>query len=96
MNRFKVEVAIDRLQNANRMSHKYYNKPIVVAYSGGKDSQVVSHLAERALGSDFCLLYNHTGIDYPEVVKEIKAYFEECKKKVFKQRFRIQTHQCLR
>lgn len=81
MNRFKVEVAIDRLQNANRMSHKYYNKPIVVAYSGGKDSQVVAHLAERALGSDFCLLYNHTGIDYPEVVKEIKAYFEECKKK---------------
>lgn len=45
MNQFKIEVAIERLQNANRMSYKYYNKPITVAYSGGKDSQVVEHFS---------------------------------------------------
>lgn len=89
MNRFKIETAIERLQNANNMSHKYYDKPITVAYSGGKDSQVVEHLAERALGNDFILQYNHTGIDYPEVVRDIREFFKECEAKGIKTKINI-------
>lgn len=34
----KVNEAIDVIKLASQMSEQYYNKPIEVAYSGGKDS----------------------------------------------------------
>lgn len=44
----KEQLAIARLQDAARLSEHRYKKPLMVTYSGGKDSQVLVALAERA------------------------------------------------
>ena len=46
----------------------------MVAFSGGKDSQTVYHLAE-ASGVDFEAVYNATTIDPPEVVRFIRKHY---------------------
>ncbi|MSU01906.1 phosphoadenosine phosphosulfate reductase family protein [Tissierella pigra] len=57
----KVAIAIDRLK-AFEPEEGYY-----LAFSGGKDSQVIYHLAKEA-GVKFDAHYNVTGIDHPELV----------------------------
>ena len=57
----KVQIAIERLR-AFEPSEGYY-----VAFSGGKDSQVVYHLCKEA-GVKFDAHYNHTTVDPPEVI----------------------------
>lgn len=44
----KEQLAIARLQDAARLSEHRYKKPLMVTYSGGKDSQMLVALAERA------------------------------------------------
>lgn len=44
----KEQIAIARLQDAARLSLHRFKKPLQVTYSGGKDSQVLLALAERA------------------------------------------------
>ena len=44
----KEQLAIARLQDAARLSEHRYKKPLMVTYSGGKDSQVLVALSERA------------------------------------------------
>ena len=46
----------------------------MVAFSGGKDSQTVYHLAEAA-GVDFEAVYSATTIDPPEVVRFIRKHY---------------------
>ena len=45
----KEQLAIARLQDAARLSEHRYKKPLMVTYSGGKDSQVLVALAERGI-----------------------------------------------
>lgn len=78
---YSEQTAIDRIKQANEMSKRYFDRPLIVCYSGGKDSMVVESLAEKALGTDFVVQYNHTGLDFPEVVREIRAFFNELKLK---------------
>lgn len=65
----KEQLAIARLQDAARLSEHRYKKPLMVTYSGGKDSQVLVALAERA-GINFEVVNSHTTADAPET-----AYF---------------------
>lgn len=44
----KEQMAITRLQDAARLSLHRYGKPLLITYSGGKDSQVLVALAERS------------------------------------------------
>ena len=44
---------------------------IAVAFSGGKDSLVVLHLAHQ-LNPDISVVFNNTGVEYPETVSYIK------------------------
>lgn len=44
----KEQMAIARLQDAARLSLHRYGKPLLITYSGGKDSQVLVALAERS------------------------------------------------
>ena len=37
----KVDKAIERLQAGAEMSMYYYHQPLMITYSGGKDSEVV-------------------------------------------------------
>lgn len=67
------------------MSKAYYGKPIVIAYSGGKDSQVLLDLAEKCLTADeFEVLNGHTTVDCPETVYFIRKEFKRLEEKGIK------------
>lgn len=72
----KEQLAIARLQDAARLSEHRYKKPLMVTYSGGKDSQVLVALAERA-GINFEVVNSHTTADAPETVYFIRKQFKE-------------------
>lgn len=65
------KTAIDRLRAASEMSLNFYKLPLIVTTSGGKDSAVCLHLAERA-GIPFEVMHNHTTADAPETVYFIR------------------------
>lgn len=69
-------MAIARLQDAAKLSLHRFKKPLRVTYSGGKDSQVLLALAERA-GIDFEVINSHTTADAPETVYFIRQQFHE-------------------
>lgn len=72
----KEQMAIARLQDAAKLSLHRFKKPLRVTYSGGKDSQVLLALAERA-GIDFEVINSHTTADAPETVYFIRQQFHE-------------------
>ena len=68
-------VAISRLREASRVSERYYNQPLLVTTSGGKDSSVCVSLALKA-GIDFEVMHNHTTADAPETVRFVREEFQ--------------------
>lgn len=70
----KIKTSIETIQKAAKLAKNYTGKPLVVAFSGGKDSQTVYHLAEAA-GVDFEAVYSATTIDPPEVVRFIREHY---------------------
>ena len=72
----KEQLAIARLQDAARLSLHRFKKPLRVTYSGGKDSQVLLALAERA-EIEFEVINSHTTADAPETVYFIRDQFRE-------------------
>lgn len=70
----KIDTSIATIQRAAKLAKNYTGKPLVVAFSGGKDSQTVYHLTEAA-GVDFEAVYSATTIDPPEVVRFIKEHY---------------------
>ena len=59
--------AILRLQEAAQMSQQIYEKPLMLTYSGGKDSDVILDLAIKA-GIPFEAAHSLTTVDMPETV----------------------------
>lgn len=57
------------------MSEKYYHKPLVLTYSGGKDSDVMLRLAQKS-GINFEIINNHTTVDAPCTVRYIREVFK--------------------
>lgn len=75
----KVKEAEQVLKLAADMSKAYYNKPLIVSYSGGKDSDVMLDIAKRCLDPDtFEVVNNHTTVDAPETVYHIRKVFADC------------------
>lgn len=72
----KEQMAIARLQDAARLSLHRYGRPLLITYSGGKDSQVLVALAERS-GIDFEVVNSHTTADAPETVYFIREQFRQ-------------------
>ena len=73
----KIAKAGKTLRLAADMSKEYYGKPLVVTYSGGKDSDVLLHLAEKNLNPDeFEVVNSHTSVDAPETVYHIREVFK--------------------
>lgn len=67
------------------MSRSYYNAPLIVTYSGGKDSDVMVHLAESCLDKDdFEVLNSHTTVDAPDTVYHIRQVFKRLNDKGIK------------
>ena len=59
-----LDVSIQRIQEASRMSEKLYGKPLLLTYSGGKDSAVCLRLMQMS-GVPFEVMHNHTTADAP-------------------------------
>lgn len=76
----KEQKAILRLQEAAKMSEKYYEAPLLLTDSGGKDSSVVKALAERA-GIKYEVSHSHTTADAPETVMFVRAEFKRLEEK---------------
>lgn len=68
-------ISIERLKAASEMSLQYYEKPLVVCISGGKDSSVITELAIRA-GIPVEFMHNHTTADAPETVRFVRSEFK--------------------
>jgi phosphoadenosine phosphosulfate reductase len=73
----KVKKAIDRLKTFEPPEGYY------LAFSGGKDSQTIYHLAKEAKVK-FDAHYNVTGIDPPELVQFIKTNYSDVKRDMYK------------
>lgn len=69
-----VDIAIGKIQRMESTALRYSEKGFVVAFSGGKDSQVVLKLAELA-NVKFEGVYNLTTIDPPENVLFIRHHY---------------------
>jgi phosphoadenosine phosphosulfate reductase len=81
----KIKKAEQALILAADMSKTYYEKPLILAYSGGKDSDVLLHLAESCLNlGDFEVLNGHTTVDAPETVYHIREVFKRLNDKGIK------------
>ena len=84
--------SIERLELASKMSLKYYGKPLLLAYSGGKDSDVMLEVAIRS-GIPFEVQNSHTTADAPETVQHIKKKFYELELKGIKCTINKPTYQ---
>lgn len=74
----KIKEAIDTLKLAAEMSLHYYDKPLIITYSGGKDSDVMLDIAKKCLKpGEFEVLNSHTTVDAPETVYHIREVFKE-------------------
>ena len=72
--------AIERLKAASDMSLRLFEKPLVITYSGGKDSDVLLHLAEKS-GIPFEALHSLTTADAPETVRHVYDTFRRLEEK---------------
>lgn len=68
--------AIERLKMGEQVSERYYNKPLAICYSGGKDSDALIELAKLAK-IKFEVIHSHTTADAPETVKYIRDRFRK-------------------
>lgn len=66
--------AFEALRFASAQSLKLYKQPLVITYSGGKDSDVLLRLAENS-GIPFELLHSITTADAPETVYHVRDTF---------------------
>lgn len=67
--------SIERLQLGSRISLAHYQKPLLLTYSGGKDSDVCLELAQRA-GIPFEVCHSLTTADAPQTIQHVKAKFK--------------------
>lgn len=75
--------AIQSLKLAEYASKEYYGKPLLVCYSGGKDSDVVVKLCEIG-GVDCEFVHSLTTADAPQTVMHVKRTFARLEREGFK------------
>lgn len=81
----RISKSKEILKLASDMSEHYYQKPIIICYSGGKDSDVILRLAMECLPFDkFEVLHSVTTVDSPITNKYVNDVFEELKEKGIK------------
>lgn len=68
------QTAIERLKTASGFALKLYKVPLLIAYSGGKDSDVLLRLAEKS-GIPFEAQHSLTTADAPETVYHVRDTF---------------------
>lgn len=74
----KIDESKEALKVAADMSKEYYQAPLIITYSGGKDSDAMLQLALECLKPDEFEVFNsHTTVDAPETVYYIRDKFKE-------------------
>ena len=86
----KIEKSIKILRLAAKMSVEYYHAPLIVTYSGGKDSDVLLNLALDA-GIQFEALNSHTTVDAPQTVDHIREVFADLEQRGIKATIKMPT-----
>ena len=76
----KVERSIAQMRLAAGMAERYYGKPLLLCYSGGKDSDVLLELADMS-GIDYEVQYSRTTVDAPETVYHVLEVFSKLRAK---------------
>lgn len=76
----KEQKSIRRFQMYSGVSLRLTKRPLVLAYSGGKDSDLLLHLAQKA-GIPFEVLHNLTTADAPETIYHVKDTFRRLEQK---------------
>ena len=87
----KFDDAIELFKMGAQMSLRYQERPIVVTYSGGKDSDVLVEVA-LASGMPFEVHNNHTTVDAPQTVYHIRDKFKELEEKGIKCKIEYGTY----
>jgi phosphoadenosine phosphosulfate reductase len=77
------KISIERLREGAQMSELYYQKPLLLCYSGGKDSEIIVDLALKS-GIDFEVQHSHTTADAPETVYHVRKRFKGLENKGIK------------
>lgn len=86
----KIAQAKDVLKLAAELSETYYHAPLIITYSGGKDSDVMLDLALSALKPEqFEVINSHTTVDAPETVYYIRDKFRELEEKGIKTNIKL-------
>lgn len=70
----KLDIAVKRLQAASEMSLYLYGKPLLLTYSGGKDSEACLEVAKIS-GIPFEVVHSLTTADAPETVRHVRDKF---------------------
>lgn len=75
--RAKIEYSANLLRKAEKLALTYDQQDgYFLAFSGGKDSQALYHIAELA-GVNFKAHMNLTSVDPPEVIRFVKTHYPE-------------------
>jgi phosphoadenosine phosphosulfate reductase len=72
----RIKYSINLLQKAERLALQMNPNGFYLAFSGGKDSQVLYHLAKEA-GVKFTAHMNLTSIDPPEVIRFVRRQYPD-------------------
>lgn len=80
MNKDKINKAIEVFKTAEKIAKDFYDKPVVVTYSGGKDSDVLLDLAIKS-GIKFEVSHSITTVDAPQTNKHVNEVFKRLREK---------------
>ena len=72
--RKKIQYSIDLLRKAKDLALRYSSDGFYLAFSGGKDSQALYHVAKLA-GVPFKCHMNLTSVDPPQVIMFVKKHY---------------------
>lgn len=72
----EIDYSIKVIQKAERLALSMNDEGFWLAFSGGKDSQVLYHLALMA-GVKFKAYMNLTSVDPPEVIRFVRKNYPE-------------------
>lgn len=89
----RVKKSQEVLRLAADMSSEYYGKPLIITYSGGKDSDVLLDLSCKCLRPDqFEVINSHTTVDAPETVYHIRDVFKRLEARGIHTEVRMPTY----
>lgn len=71
-----LDNAVEIFKIGSKTSQRRYGLPIVLTYSGGKDSDALIEVA-KASGEPFEVHHSHTTCDAPETVYHIREKFRQ-------------------